>query len=307
MTLISVIEVPQWRSSGSRTAERLVEGARLLAEMVPGGDRVRVEVAEGSTPAELAVTASRVRAARDGAQGFPVTLGGDCGVDLEPIAAAVRRYGERLVVLWFDAHGDLNTPDTSPSGAFHGMVLRALTGEGHRELLPEVSLDPRRIVLAGARDLDAAEVSFIEERGVRHLRVEDLAGTDALPDAVAQAGTDALPDAVAQGGTDALPDGVARAGADALLDAVARAGDGEVAVYVHIDLDVLDPGEFASVGAPARGGLRAGQLLGLVEAVAGRFEIAGLGITEYEPNDPGDQATLTPLVAALVKTCTQTP
>ncbi|MFD9947997.1 arginase family protein [Nonomuraea sp. NPDC059023] len=271
MTLISVIEVPQWRSSGSRTAERLVEGARLLAEMVPGGDRVRVEVAEGSTPAELAVTASRVRAARAGAQGFPVTLGGDCGVDLEPIAAAVRRYGERLVVLWFDAHGDLNTPDTSPSGAFHGMVLRALTGEGHRELLPEVSLDPRRIVLAGARDLDAAEVSFIEERGVRHLRVEDLAG------------------------------------ADALLDGVARAGDGEVAVYIHIDLDVLDPGEFASVGSPARGGLRAGQLLGLVEAVASRFEIAGLGITEYEPSDPDDQATLTPLVAALVRTCTQTP
>ncbi|MFI6391400.1 arginase family protein [Nonomuraea sp. NPDC050540] len=270
MTLISVIEVPQWRSSGSRTAERLVEGARLLAEMVPGGDRVRVEVAEGSTPAELAVTASRVRAARAGAQGFPVTLGGDCGVDLEPIAAAVRRYGERLVVLWFDAHGDLNTPDTSPSGAFHGMVLRALTGEGHRELLPEVSLDPRRIVLAGARDLDAAEAAFIEERGVRHLRVEDLAG------------------------------------ADALLDGVSRAGDGEVAVYIHIDLDVLDPGEFASVGAPARGGLGAGQLLGLVEAVAGRFEIAGLGITEYEPNDPDDQATLTPLVSALVKTCTQT-
>lgn len=269
MTLISVIEVPQWRSSGSRTAERLVEGARLLAEMVPGGDRVRVEVAEGSTPAELAVTASRVRTARADAQGFPVTLGGDCGVDLEPIAAAVRRYGERLVVLWFDAHGDLNTPDTSPSGAFHGMVLRALTGEGHPELLPEVSLDPRRIVLAGARDLDAAEVAFIEERGVRHLRVEDLAG------------------------------------ADALLDGVSRAGGDEIAVYIHIDLDVLDPSEFTSVGSPARGGLRAGQLLALVEAVAGRFEIAGLGITEYEPSDPADQATLTPLVSALVKTCTQ--
>ncbi|MFI6296039.1 arginase family protein [Nonomuraea sp. NPDC050790] len=269
MTVISVFEVPQWRSSSSRTAERLVKGADLLAGMVPGGDRVRVEVAEGTSPAELAVTASRVRAAQAGVQGFPVTMGGDCGVDLEPIAAAVRRYGDRLVVLWFDAHGDLNTPDTSPSGAFHGMVLRALTGEGHPELLPEVRLNPRRIVLAGSRDLDAAEAEFIEEHGVRHLRVEDLVEPDVL------------------------------------LDGVARAADGEVVVYVHIDLDVLDPEHFTSVGAPAPDGLRPDQLLTLVEAVADRHEIVGLGITEYEPNAPADQTTLTPLVSALVKTCTQ--
>ncbi|WP_157249326.1 arginase family protein [Nonomuraea typhae] len=275
MSSVTVIEVPQWRSSGSRTAERLVEGADLLAGMVAGGERIqvderlRVDVADGSNPGELAVTAARVRSAWEGVDGFPVTVGGDCAVDLEPIAAAVREYGDRLVVVWFDAHGDLNTPESSPSGAFHGMVLRALTGEGHRELVPTVPVDPRRIVLAGARDLDVAEVEFIERAGVRHVSVGELADSEALLAAVSQAG----------------------------------GGDGAVAVYVHIDLDVLDPAEFASVGTPAAGGVRAGQLLGLVEAVAGRYEIAGLGIMEYEPHRVEDRGLLAPLVAALVQAC----
>jgi GNAT superfamily N-acetyltransferase len=87
--------------------------------------------------------------------------------------------------------------------------------------------------------------------------------------------------------------------ATSLLEAV---GDAD-AVYVHIDLDVLDPGVFASVGTPEAGGLMPGQVVDMVAALAGCVEIAGLGITEYEPARPQDQETLAGLVGPVVAAC----
>lgn len=264
MGVVTVVEVGQWRGSGARTARRLREGARLVAGMVEADRRVRVEVDDD----DLVVTASRVRTAvaEAGWDGLLVTAGGDCGVELEPVAAARRRFGERLVVVWFDAHGDLNTPDSSPSGAFHGMVLRALTGEGPDGLVAGEPLDPGQVVLAGVRDLDPAEEAFIEAQGVRRVRVAD---------------------------------------AEALVEAVAAAGgtDEPKAVYVHVDLDVLDPSVFGSVGSPAPGGFWPDELLSLVGAVAERFEVVGLGIMEYEPDGGEDQALIGSLVRELVGVC----
>ncbi|GAA3601571.1 hypothetical protein GCM10022419_102360 [Nonomuraea rosea] len=260
---VTVVEVPQWRGSGARTAERLREGARLLAGMVKADRRVRVEVDDD----DLAVTAARVRTAvAEAGDGLLVTAGGDCGVELEPVAAARRRYGDRLVVVWFDAHGDLNTPESSPSGAYHGMVLRALTGEGPEGLVAGEPVEARQIVLAGVRDLDAAEAAFVEAHGVRHLSVVD---------------------------------------ADALLAGIEASGPagGEAAVYVHIDFDVLDPRIFESVGCPTPGGMQPDHLLALVRAVAGRFEVAGLGLMEYEPSRAEDQELLSRLVGELVEVC----
>lgn len=268
LSSVTVVEVPQWRASGSSTARRLCEGATLLAGMTAVARRTRVEVVDGNSPAELAVNVENVRAALGAAgDGFVVTVGGDCGVELGPVSEAVRRFGKRLVVLWFDAHGDLNTPASSPSGAFHGMVLRALTGEGHAELVPAQGVAAGRVVLAGARDLDLGETSFIEAAGVRHLSVGELA-----------------------------------AGSAVLVDAIASAV-GDAVVYVHIDLDVLEPSVFGSVGSPAPGGLLPEQLLELVTSVAERFRVVGLGITEYEPHRAEDRELLTPLVEGLVKVC----
>ncbi|MEV0148608.1 MULTISPECIES: arginase family protein [unclassified Nonomuraea] len=286
------MEVPQWRGSGAPTAERLREGARLLAGMVPATHRVRVDVDDDDLPA----TAARVRSAVSEASGFVVTAGGDCGVELEPVAEALRRYGDRLVVVWFDAHGDLNTPATSPSGAFHGMVLRALTGEGPTGLVPDHPLDPRRIVLAGARDLDPGETAFIRSSGIQH--VSATPPTPATPTPPAPPTPPASPTVLAPlTGPEAL--------AAAIASAVRDEGDPDerAAVYIHIDLDVLDPETFASVGSPAPGGLQPDQLLAMVRATADRFEIAGLGITEYEPSRPEDQSLLAPLVQALVEAC----
>ncbi|WP_218005699.1 arginase family protein [Actinomadura hibisca] len=154
--MFTVIEVPQWQGSSSPTASRLVEGAARLAAMVGGDDHV--QVVPGAT---LAETAARVRDVLP-EEGLVVTVGGDCGVELEPIAAAARRYGDRLAVVWFDAHGDLNTPESSPSGAFHGMVLRTLLGEGPPELVPPTPLRPSQVVLSGVRALDAGEIDYLD-------------------------------------------------------------------------------------------------------------------------------------------------
>jgi arginase family enzyme/GNAT superfamily N-acetyltransferase len=255
---IAVVEVPQWRGSSSATARRLPEGARLLAGLVPGVAE-RVDVADESGDHALAANAAKARAALDRTGGRPaLTAGGDCGVELAPIAAAVRRHGNRLAVVWFDAHGDLNTPASSPSGAFHGMVLRTLLGEGPDGLVPDRPLRPGQVVLAGVRALDPAERAYVEAEGLPIV-------TD--PAAL-----------------------------------VAAVGDVD-AVYVHIDLDVLDPEVFASVGTPEPGGLTPGQVIEMVTALADRFEIAGVGITEYEPARPQDQETLAGLVGAVVAAC----
>ena len=255
MPEVAVVEVPQWQGSGSATARRLREGARLLAALVPAAEHVRVEVADEAGAHVLAVNLGKVGKALDGTRGrLTVTAGGDCGVELAPIAAARRRHGDRLAVVWFDAHGDLNTPASSPSGAFHGMVLRTLLGEGPPGLVPGEPLRRDQVVLAGVRALDPAERAYAE----------------ALPNATGPA---------------------------ALVEAV---GDAD-AVYVHLDLDVLDPGVFASVGTPEPGGLTSAQVVEMVTALAARYEIAGVGITEYEPARPEDQETLAGLVDAVVR------
>jgi arginase family enzyme/GNAT superfamily N-acetyltransferase len=253
---IAVVEAPQWQGSGSGTARRLREGARLLAGLVPAAERVRVDITDETGGHVLAANAAKIRAALEHHRGLTLIAGGDCGVELEPVAAAVRRHGDRLAVVWFDAHGDLNTPESSPSGAFHGMVLRTLLGEGPAGLVPDRPLRPEQVVLAGVRALDPPERAYVEGIPI----VFDTA---------------------------------------ALMEAV---GDVE-AVYVHLDLDVLDPGSFASVGTPEAGGLTPARVIEMVTALAGRFEIAGLGITEYEPTRAEDQETLAELVGAVVAAC----
>ncbi|WP_379513528.1 arginase family protein [Nonomuraea insulae] len=264
---VAVVEVPQWRGSGAVTAERLKEGARLLAGLVGGDQRVRVEVDD-----DLAATAAKVRAAVEGVSGeLIVTVGGDCGVELAPVAAARKRYGDRLVVVWFDAHGDLNTPDSSPSGAYHGMVLRALTGEGPAGLVADEPLDAGQIVLAGVRDLDPHEASFVEGHGIRQL--PPVVDPRALVEAIEACG------------------GEHRATAD---DSV---------VYLHIDFDVLDPRFFESVGCPTPGGLVADELISLVKAVGERFKVVGIGLMEYEPGRAEDQELMSVMVAGIMEGC----
>ena len=93
-----------------------------------------------------------------------------------------------LAVVWFDAHPDLNTVESSPSGAFSGMVLRTLLGDGVDALVPSTPLAPDRLVLAGARSVDDGEDAYLESSGIARVGVDALDTPDGLVAAVAATG-----------------------------------------------------------------------------------------------------------------------
>ncbi|MFD8385538.1 arginase family protein [Streptomyces sp. NPDC059679] len=256
-----VLEVGQWQGSGAATAVRLRSGAARLAELIPEGPWCTVVLDSGVGNSRDGVQNADVlerhlQAVREALAKVPpgartVTIGGDCAVDLAPVEAALSTFGDRLALVWFDAHADLNSPQSSPSGAFHGMVLRALIGDGPEGLRPLRSLQADRVVLAGTRSLDPGEKDLVESRSIRHISVEQLAEPGPLLASVRATGAEA--------------------------------------VYVHIDLDVLDPQVFPAVGTPEPGGLGVEELLGAVRTLTEEFTLAGIALTEYERTEDTDQ------------------
>ena len=246
--MTTVLCVPQWQGSGSSKAPRLKAGARRTAELLPADAHVMVPVldADGETRAgvrALDVLLENLQLSQDALAGIDdvvVTAGGDCGVELAPVAAARARHGDRLTVLWIDAHPDVSTPQTLPSGSFHGMVLRTLLGEGAAPLVPEQPLAPQQVILAGVRSFELGQREYIEDVGIRWHRVEDI---------------------------------------ERALDDVTGP------VYVHVDLDVLDPIEFASTCYPEPDGV---PLQRLIDVLSDVDDVVGASITEHAPSDAAE-------------------
>jgi arginase len=274
------VVVPQWQGSSSSRAMRLIDGAEAIRGDLPHSATIEVDVPLGAGDAvgtgvsrysAVATVRERIRFALEGVPetDLPVVIGGDCGVELAAVEHAARSAAERgakLGLVWFDAHPDLNTPSTSPSGAFCGMVLRALLGEGAEGLTSGSPVDPRRVVLAGTRNMDDLEADFVAASGIA------VVGADAMPDALAAA-------------VDALD-----------VDEV----------YLHVDLDVLDPGEFDGVTDPQPFGATVADVTaGIAAASAGR-KVVGAGLTMFAPatgeDVVGDQATILRIVSALTAT-----
>lgn len=242
--------VPQWQGSGSSRSMRLVDGANAILGDLPtsatqtvdvpleAGDERGTGVARAGS---LLLIRERMQRALATATEPVITIGGDCGVEL---AAIEHVLDENVAVVWLDAHPDLNTPETSPSGAFHGMVLRTLLGEGSPSLLPATPLPTSRLVLAGTRACDPLEDEYITSTGLTKITIDDL-------------------------------------NAGSLVAAIEATG--ATSVYLHIDLDVLDPGEFTGLGYPEPFGLTGGGLIDLIKAVKARFPLAGAGIMEFAP------------------------
>ena len=108
---------------------------------------------------------------------FPLILGGDHSLSIGSIAGISKHY-ENLGVIWYDAHGDLNTLESSPSGNIHGMPLRALIGEGDEALTNiggyKNKVKPENVVLIGIRDLDEGEKKYIKEAGILTYTMADI-------------------------------------------------------------------------------------------------------------------------------------
>jgi arginase len=190
------------------------------------------------------------RAVEDGL--MPLVLGGDHSVALGTIGALAALYGPGGTI-WIDAHGDLNTPDTTPSGNVHGMVLAAVLGLApgtfDSPLWPLPAVDSSRVALLGVRSLDPSERELIRELGVKAYTMSDV---DRL--------------------------GVERAMRESLAHI---AGPGFV--HVSIDMDAVDPEVAPGVGTPVRGGLSYREAHLALELVAESGLATSLDVVEVNP------------------------
>lgn len=188
---------------------------------------------------------------------FPLVIGGDHSIAVGTVAAISsfhHRKDERIGLLWFDAHGDMNTPDTSPSGNIHGMPMAACLGHGADELtrlgerFPMV--DPERAVIVGVRDLDRNERRIIQESGVRVFTMREV---DQI--------------------------GMSRV----MEEALERVSAGTAGFHLSFDLDGTDPDLAPGVGTPVPGGTNFRESHLVMELAAESGRMLGLEMTEINP------------------------
>jgi len=265
------VVVPQWQGSGSSRALRLSDGAEAIRGDLPASLTRLVEVPleagdelGSGLPrlGSLQLVRDRTLAVLADVDDWALTIGGDCGVALAAVDHALTRTAGDVAVVWFDAHPDLNTVESSPSAAFSGMVLRTLLGDGVAPLVPTTPLSAERLVLAGVRSIDDDENDFVAASAIRRV------GVDSLSDP-----------------------------AD-LLDAIAAGG--ATSVYIHIDLDVLDPAELAGLSDPVPFGVSAAALVAAVRAVKGRYRLAGASIAGFSPASVDEASDDLPTILRLI-------
>jgi arginase len=240
-------------------------GERLAALGIASEDRgnVYTEIRETADPgnpnarflAQIRETcdqiADRVREAAE--RGLtPLVLGGDHSVAIGSIGGLASLHGPGAV-LWFDAHGDLNTPETTPSGNVHGMPLAAALGRAgaafESERWPLPSVDPERVALIGVRSLDPGERLVVKETGIAVYTIAD----------------------------------VDRRGVEPVLAEALERVSGAPFVHVSVDLDVVDPDVAPGVGSPVRGGFSYREAHLMMELVAESGLLSSLELVEVNP------------------------
>jgi len=188
----------------------------------------------------------------------PLILMGDDSPTIGAVYGILKKI-PNIAAIWFDAHGDLNTPETSPSGCFYGMGLAHALGYGHEEILSlnetRQFLDIDNVILVGPRDLDKGEIAFIEQHGL--IAYPPSAFKKGLEGIMTQVGMK-----LRQNRTQAL--------------------------FLHYDLDAIDPKENPGVFGTASNGLSIEALYQMTEYLQSNFPIAGVSIANYIPEKDKD-------------------
>jgi arginase len=230
----------------------LAKGVPVLVDALGGGGR-EVEY-EADFTNEVAASMGVIRRLADvvgevvRAGQFPLVVAGNCNSSLGTVAG----IGGGVGVVWFDAHADFNTPDTSESGFFDGFGLAMLTGSGWpklREGLP--AIPEEHVVLAGARDIDQGERERLEASRLQAAPVAQL---------------------------------------EPALDDLRTRVD---SVYLHVDLDVLDPSVGRANWFAVDDGPNVDELANAVDAIGERFTIRAAALTAYTP-DADPEGTIPP-------------
>jgi len=232
------IECEDWGNVDTVVAEATASGspqARFLDQIKETCERVARAVA---------------RAVGEGR--MPIVLGGDHSIALGTLGGLASVYGPGAV-LWLDAHGDLNTPETTPSGNVHGMPLGAALGRDPASFAsdawPLPALDPAHVVLIGVRSLDEGERAFVRESGIG---VHTMSELD-------------------------------RRGIEPVMQEALERVEGAPFVHVSLDMDVVDPDMTPGVGTPVRGGLSYREAHLALELVAESGNLSAFEIVEVNP------------------------
>jgi arginase len=195
----------------------------------------------------------------------PITIGGDHSLAVGSVSGVSRSFrdkGRKIGLIWVDAHADINTPETSPTGNIHGMPLAHLLGMGHKDFsrlggfAPKV--DPRNVVLIGIRDVDRAEAVNIRKSGIRVFSMQEI---------------------------DRFGMGVVTE------QAIDMANDGTAGFHVSFDIDSVDPGNAPGTGTIKRGGLTYRESHLFMELVADCERMVGLDLVEVNPLEDTQNAT----------------
>jgi len=188
---------------------------------------------------------------------FPLVLGGDHSIATGTVAGAAAHFqseSKRIGLIWLDAHGDMNTPETSPSGNVHGMPLAAIVGSGPPELTGLAGfapmVEPRNVSLVGIRDLDTKERRFAKESGVHVFTMRDIDE---------------------------------RGMREVMAEALRFAGDDTAGIAVSLDMDFVDPADAPGVGTPVRGGVTYREAHLALEMIADTRSMVSFELVEVNP------------------------
>ena len=274
---VAVIGVPMDLGGGRRGVDMGPSAMRIaqLREQVealglPCSDHGNVHVEEAEAAAcgsararfleEIAATCARLRVrVEDALRGgwLPLVIGGDHSIAAGTVAGISSFHherGERIGLIWFDAHADMNTPESSPSGNVHGMPLAACMGRGAPELtgLGAITpmVDPRNVALVGLRSVDQHERELVHESGIKAftMREIDMRGMHAV-----------------------------------MHDAIEVALRGTAGFHLSFDLDGTDPSVAPGVGTPVAGGTTLRESYLVMEHAHDSGGLLGLEITELNP------------------------
>jgi len=187
----------------------------------------------------------------------PLVMGGDHSVALGTVGGVssyYRKKDKRVGLVWLDAHADMNTPESSPSGNIHGMPLAAIAGYGPDDLTqlagPKPMINPHNIAIVGVRDIDARERKIIKESGVHVFTMRDLDE---------------------------------RGMREVMAEALRFAQDETDGVAVSLDLDFVDPTDAPGVGTPVRGGVTYREAHLAMEMIADTKSVVSLEVVEVNP------------------------
>ncbi len=191
-------------------------------------------------------------------EGFlPVVLGGDHSIAVgvvSGVSGAYRTRQKRIGYVWLDAHGDMNTPESSPSGNVHGMPLASVMGYGAPELVEllgfKPKVEPRNVALVGVRDLDAKEKRLVKESGAHVFTMRDIDE---------------------------------RGMREVMSEALRVASDETDGIAVSLDMDFVDPTDAPGVGTPVRGGVTYREAHLAMEMICDSKAMVSLEIVEINP------------------------